>query len=215
MALDTFANLKTAVQSWMVRTDLSGDVADWITLAESRLNRELNPVETDQTLTGVLNARTVSVSAYSIVEPIALFLVDTDGNEVELTKKSLFAFEDTSGVPSFWEYDPDASAGVLRFNRPLDSAYSLRFRYRQRFALSDSATTNWLLTNHPDVYLSASLVWGSGFVDAFEKAGAFKTMLDEGIASVRHIIAQGNRAELTVDPALTASPMPGSYDGVE
>jgi hypothetical protein len=215
MALNTYATLKTAIQDWMVRTDLSGNVADWITLAEARLNRELNPVETDATLTGTIDARTVSVSALSIVEPIALFLVDSTGNEVELTKKSLFALEDTSGVPSFWEYDPDASAGVIRFNCPLDAAYSLRFRYRQRFALSDSATTNWLLTNHPDVYLSASLVWGSGFVDAFEKAGAFKTMLEEGIASVLHIIAQGNRAELTVDPALTAVPIRGSYDGVE
>jgi hypothetical protein len=215
MALSTYSELKTAVQDWMVRTDLSGNVADWITLAEARLNRELNPVETDQALTGVLDSREISVSAYSIVEPIGLFLVDTNGDERELVKKSSFPYSDTSNPPSYWEYDPDASAGKIKFDCPLDSAYTFRFRYRQRFALSDSATTNWLLTNHPDVYLSASLVWGSGFVQKFQEAGAFKTMLDEGLVSVKHIIAQGSRAVLSVDPALTATAMRGTYDGSE
>ena len=214
MALANYSDLKTSVQDWMARSDLSGNVADWITLAEARLNRELNPVEVDQTLTGTVDARTIDVSAYAIVEPIALYLVDPDNSdEIELTKATGFAFENTSDEPKLWEYDPDASAGVIRFDCPLDQAYTFRFRYRQRFALSDSNTTNWLLTNHPDVYLAASLMWGGGFVANFQNAAAFKAILDEGIPSVRNIIAQSKRARAMVDPALNVRNQRPYYDG--
>jgi hypothetical protein len=216
MALNTYSALKAAVLNWMTRADLSAEPADWITLAEARLNRELNPVEVDQTLTGTLNSREIDVSAYSIVEALALYIVDSDtSDEAELTQKSDFARDSRSGEPVFWDYLPHASSGKIIFNCPLDAAYTFRFRYRQRFALSDVNTTNWLLTNHPDLYLSATLVWGSGFVEKFQEAGAFKSMLDESLASVKSIISQSKRAVLTVDPALRPKARDGSYDGTE
>jgi hypothetical protein len=216
MALSTYSELKAAALDWMTRADLTGNTADWITLAEARLNRELNPVEVDQTLTGTLNSREIDVSAYSIVEALALYIVDSDtSDEAELTQKSDFARDSTSEEPVFWDYLPHASTGKIIFDCPLDAAYTFRFRYRQRFALSDSNTTNWLLTNHPDLYLSATLVWGSGFVEKFQEAGAFKSMLDESLASVKSIISQSKRAVLTVDPALRPEARDGSYDGTE
>lgn len=216
MALDTFANLKTSILDWMARSDLTGNVAEWITLAEARLNRELQPVEVDQSLTGVVDSREIDVSAYSIVEAMSLFLVDTAGDEDELTEKADFERRATSGVPRFWDYRPHASAGKIIFDCPLDTAYTFRLRYRQRFALSDSATTNWLLTNHPDVYLAASIVWGGGFTGDFTKAAGYKSVLDEALPEIRNIIAQSKRGVLTTDPALTnlrSSYYDGANDG--
>lgn len=215
MALSTYSDLKAAITNWMTRTELSGEAADWITLAEARLNRELNPVETDNTLTGVVDSREISTSALSVVEPLALYLVDTSGDELEMIPKTDFAREASSGQPAYWRFVQHATTPKIVFDRPLDSAYTFRFSARVRFALSDSATTNWLLTNHPDVYLSASLVWGSGFVEKFQEAGAFKSMLDESLAGVKNIIAQSKRAVASVDPALRQWPRPGTYDGTE
>lgn len=214
MALDTYANLKTAVLDWMTRADLSGNVADWITLAEARLNRELNPVEVDQSLTGTAGSREIDLSSYSIVEALDLYLIDGTGDETTLTQKHDFARSATSDEPSFWDYYQHVSAGKIIFDCLLDQAYTFRFRYRQRFALSDSATTNWLLTNHSDVYLAAVLVWGSGFVQKFQEAGGWKTILDESIPSVRSIIADAKRAVSTVDPGLTTIGRRPYYDGV-
>lgn len=214
MALSNFSDLKTAILDWMVRADLSGNAADWVTLAEARLNRELNPVEVDQSLTGTSDSREIDVSAYSIVEALSLYLIDSaTSDERELTHKDDFARSGTADEPRFWDYLPHASTGKIIFDCPLDQAYSFRFRYRQRFALSDSATTNWLLTNHSDVYLAACLVWGSGFVEKFQEAGGWKTILDEGIPSVRNIIAQSKRAVASVDPALTKIGRKPYYDG--
>lgn len=200
MAISTFAELKTAIADWMARSDVSGSAADFITLAEGRLNRELNPVETDTTLTGTLNSRRIDISSLSLVAPIALFLVD--GDEIELTQRSdgTFPYDDTSGQPSLWALD----GTNIDFDRPLDEAYSFRFRYWGRFALSDAAPTNWLLTNHPDIYLAATIVWGGAYIEDMNKIAFYKGILDEGIPSVRSVIARKKRGMLTVDPALHA-----------
>lgn len=212
MALDDYSALKSAIADWMTRNDLTGNIPDWIKLAEARLNRTLGPVEVNSTLSGTIGQRTISVSALSVVEPLALFLVDpTISDEIELAPKAEGTYPrlDTPDRPRFWSLD----GSVIGFDRPLDLNYSFRFRYRQRFALSDSAPTNWLLTNNPDLYLAASIVWGGGFVDDLNKAAAFKTILDEGIGEVRNIIARGKRAVLSVDDSLTALRFRHHYDG--
>ena len=202
MALATYSDLQTYVTELMAREDLLGNAADWITLAEARLNREIPAVETDVTLTGVASSRRIDVSSYSVVSPLALFLIDTDGDEVEMVRKAdgTFPYTDTPDQPRFWAMD----GSNIDFDCPLDTAYTFRFRIRQRYALSDSSTTNWLLTNHPDIYVAATLIWGGGYIRDLEYAGIFNTSLVAGIESVKHVIMEQNRAELTVDPALSS-----------
>jgi hypothetical protein len=202
MALSNYGDLKLAVSNWMARADLSGDAADFISLAEARLNRELDPVELDATLSGVISTNRIDVSALSVESPVALFLAETGLDEAQLTPKAdgTFSYLATAGRPRFWAMD--GNNAYIDFDRPLDSNYPFRFRYRQRFALSDSAPTNWLLTNHNDAYLAAVLMWGGLFIRDNPYAGTFKPILDEAMPEIRHQIALSKRAELTVDRAL-------------
>jgi len=219
MTLDTYANLKTAVQDWLARSDLSANAADWVTLGEARLNRNLDPVEVDQTLTGTVDSRRLDVSSYAIVAPVALFLVDpTTSDETWMTPRGegTFAYLNTSGQPTIWGMD--SSQDYIDMDRPCDQAYSFRFRYSQRFALSDSVTTNWLLANNPDLYLAASILWGCAFTGQDQRAAGFKLIWDEGIRETRHVIARNNRrGDLRVDPALAAmtNRARGTYQGIE
>ena len=41
MALDTFDNLKSTISTYLNRSDLTANLADFIRLTEARLNREL------------------------------------------------------------------------------------------------------------------------------------------------------------------------------
>jgi hypothetical protein len=201
MTISNYSELQTAVTSWMARSDLSGDAVDFITLAEARLNRLIPAVETDVTLTGTEDSRAISVTANSVTSPLALFLIDpSSSDETELTQKAdgTFPYDATSGRPRFWAMD----GTNVNFDCPLDAAYTFRFRIRQRYALSDSVTTNWLLTNHPDVYLNAVLLWSGIFIKDGDQGQAYKSLLDEGIAEVQQIIAEQNRGVLSVDNAL-------------
>jgi len=203
MALSTFSELKASVSTWLARSDMAGYAEDFIALAEARLNRELDPVETTATITATPSIRTIDVTSHSVEEPIALFLADPAlGDEREVLKRAdgTFPYLSDPDAPAIWAYTPN----TITFDRPADQAYSLRFLFAQRFNLSDAAPTNWLLTYHPDIYLAATLIWGNILKRASDEAGPFIAVLAEGLPSVKRQLAQGKRGTLTVDPALSS-----------
>lgn len=211
MALANFSDLKTAVARWLARGDLAGEAEDFIMLGEAALNRELSAVETDATLTGTIGSNVIDISALSVETPRSLFL-NSGWGERQLTRKTdgTFPYSETNGEPSYWSVD----GTNIKFDRPLDQAYSCRFEFAQRFALSDASPTNWLLTNHPDVYLAAVLVWGGVFTRNPDMEARYGRILALGISAARHAIAQKKRAELTVDAAITrVNPRQPYYDG--
>jgi hypothetical protein len=191
-------------------------VLDIITIAEARLNRELGPVETNASRTGTVDDRSISISALSIVSPIALFMADPGSTspekELQQQDAGTLALIDSSGRPTQWAQD---SLTAIKLDRPCDQAYAFRFRFRERFALSDSVTTNWLLTNHPDVYLAACLMWGAGYLQSWPNGAVFKGILDEGLESVGNTIARQHRGTLRVDPALSGIGRRVSYETID
>lgn len=204
MAITTYSQLKTRALQWMRRNNIpDADVAEWVSLAEARLNRMLKVVETEAALTGISGDRAVSISALSVVEPMALKLVETNGSEREVIPKpyGVINYLDLTACPSFYEI----SGTNIKFDTMLDQAYALRFIYMGRFALSDAAPTNKLLTEHPDVYLAATIMWGGLFTEDDPKISKWKSLLDEAMPEVQHTFAQAKRTELTVDPMFTAT----------
>jgi hypothetical protein len=199
MSISTYAELKTAISDWMARSDVSGSAADFITLGEARLNRLLEVVATTATLAGVVDSTSVSISALSIVEPVDLYVTD-NGREYFVTPRALgsFTVEETSGLPSMWAIE----GTNIKLDRPCDQTYSFRFVYQGRFALSDAVPTNEFLTNNPDLYMAASIVWGAVYTKDLQNGAMWKSMLDEFTAEVRSNIAQKKRSQLTVDPGL-------------
>jgi len=211
MAISTFDELKTAISTWMDRSDVSGSAADFITLAEARFNRLLEVVETNVTLTGVIDSREVSLSSISLIEPIGVFLSNGgDEDEIAIITAGTQEFDSTSGYPSFVMFDNNK----MVFDRPLDQAYSIRLRYRGRFALSDAAPTNDLLTNHPDVYLAGSIVWGGVYISDSSKVVGFKQLLDEFIQETQKHLSQKKRGIIRPSPDIVGMlGNSGIYDG--
>jgi hypothetical protein len=221
MAITTYTELQTAISNWMDRSDIGGadegsntTAKEIISLAEAGLNRELEAVEADATLTGTIGSRSIDISSYSVIEGIALFIL-REGDEYRLTQKAEGSFPQTTDEdePSIWALDGDN----IDFNCELDEAYTFRFRYRGRFALSDSASTNDLLTNHPDVYLGACLVWGGLYIQSDGVAARWESALNRFVARTRNHLAQRKRGTLTVDPSIARlrANRRGFYNGDE
>lgn len=200
MSISTYSELKTAIADWMARSDVSGSAADFITLGEARLNRLLEVVATTVTLTGVVDSAQIDISALSIVEPQDLY-VTVNGREYFVAPRALgtFTIEETSGQPGLWAIE----GNYIKFDRACDQAYSFRFVYQGRFALSDAAPTNEFLTNNPDLYMAASIVWGAVYTKDMHGGAMWTGMLAEFTAEVRNNISQKKRSQLTVDPGLS------------
>ncbi len=198
MPFTNYTELQAEISDWMARSDISGKAADFITLAEARLNRLLGPVGTTALLTGVQGSQTVDISALAVQEPQNLYVKEGE-TEYFVVPKPLGTYSTTSiqGRPTIWAIEGD----TITFDRPMISAYPLRFVYLGRFALSDLAPVNEFLTNHPDLYLAASIVWGCGYVKD-QSVAIWKGMLDEFTAEVSHDNARKKRGQLTVDPGL-------------
>jgi hypothetical protein len=198
MAISTYSELKTAISDWMARSDVSGSAADFITLGEARLNRLLEVVATTANLTGISSSNVVSIASLSMVEPVSLYIT-ANVQEKFIPQSALGTFyeQDTPNIPSNWAIE----GTNIRFDCPLDIPYPIRFTYQGRFALSDAAPTNEFLTNNPDLYLAASIVWGCTYTKD-PAISLWKTALDEFVAEVRSINAQKKRSQLRTDPML-------------
>ena len=203
MALANYTDLQASALDWMTRAGQSGKAPDWITLAEAKLNRDLSPLETDASLVGVVDSASIALTGLSLSKVISLWISPAGGgDEVQVQMQSPGTLRElqSSGVPRQWCMDGQTA---LRFERPCDQAYNFRLHYVERLNLSVTAT-NWLLTDHPDVYLAATLMWGAGYNEDWSNGAAWRTVLAEAIPSIRSDIAQYRRGMLRVDPALSA-----------
>lgn len=208
MSISTYSQLKTALENFAARegdAEISDNAADFVTLAESTLNTicPLNINRVDLAMTCAADSRNPITFPTDFVEPIALFLTTSD--RVLLTPKiaGTFAYGTTSGTPSAW----CINGAAIDLDVPCAAAETLSFRYRKSFALSDSTPTNWLLTNHPDVYLEACMIEVEKFLKDWDAAAARTTMLG---AKVELVLQKESRshtlAPLTLDAALTPRP---------
>lgn len=204
MSITNYTELQTAVQNWMDRSDLSGYAADYITLAESALNRNLplNAMRVDVALTGSVGSRNPTPFPTDFVAPIALFLT-TFGVRTKLQPYIVGTVEvrTINGIPLAWGINGSA----IDLDCPCDAAHTFLFRYRKSFALSNANPTNWLLTNHPDIYLSATLVEAGAFTENGDFATAWQARLDRAVEEVKQKEARSlSLAPLRVDPMLSA-----------
>jgi hypothetical protein len=150
MALSTYSELQTSVAAWLSRSDLTALIPDFIRLAEERLNRALRVRQMEVALAETAVADGVIAVPADTCGVKALWIV---GHETAPLASATFDFIKTrgsEGVPANYAWQGDSFhfdgagsvAGVLYTKIP---------------ALSDAATTNWLLTAHPSAYLFGTL----------------------------------------------------------
>ncbi len=207
----TYSALQTTIKAETFRDDFTdAEVQDFINRAEGRLNRRIPAVESTASLTGTSGSRYVSTSALSVTTPIALWLTDSGDEEpIQFETLANMRLDDDSHEPTMWTYDRDNDRIV--FNTLLDTAYPLRFLYRGQLALSDVVTTNWVLTQYPDLYLRAAMAEAYRAQEDFQAATYYDGLANQAITEVRQVIAAGKKAPLKVDPALLAIGPGGRY----
>ena len=178
MSITTFAELSTAVTNWIDRTDLSSRIPEFITLWEAEVNRRLR-----------LRQQTASTSLTPSAGSATLPTDYLEWKRVTWTGTPKRELDYVT--PSFLQaFNPSAiSATPLYFTiegETLKIAYlsttALDFLYAQKVpALTASATTNWLLTAHPDVYLYGTLSRAATFTSDADNGRAWLALADQAL----------------------------------
>jgi len=172
MALSTYSDLQSAIANWLARAGdaaLTAAAPDFITLAETRLNRDLRlrAMETRDSAFAISAAYTALPSGFLGLRSIRL-------NTTPAAALEAMAPEQMDRAHAGWQSGrPRAYAIVanqLRLAPTPDAAYSADIVYWKAFtALSAGQPSNWLLSNAPDLYLYASLMEAVAFTGNDER----------------------------------------------
>lgn len=158
MALATYSDLQTELAAYLGRSDLTDKIKTFVSLAEKRFNRELRlriMEVIDSALVTTAGVQYVALPS-DFLEMRQVTLATSPPTPLSYITPDQFAIKaGDSGHPSFYSI----VGNKLYFAPVPDSAYSISLTYYAAIpALSDTVTTNTLLTNHPDIYLYGALV---------------------------------------------------------
>jgi hypothetical protein len=164
MALDTYANIKTAAGTWLARDDLTSYLPDLMTAAEYRIYREVKVRQMETQFSSAISSGTVSVPSGFLEWKVAY----VDGSPVTKLEPSdtayIYRAYPTRGADGKPRYIAREGSSFV-FGPYPDSNYTIKgVYYKQLTALSDSNTTNWLTTDAPDLLLWATLAEAAPFL---------------------------------------------------
>jgi len=208
MALTTYALLKTTIAHYLNRTDLTSYLGDFITLTQSRLNRELRVremVNTDTSTTTVSGTQSYSLPS-GFLEATAVIYQSNPYRTLRFMANGDFYRKynvtQTSGLPTFFTI---VGSNILLGVAP-DSAQTLQIDYYKTItALSESNTTNTILTNYPELYLYGALAESSPFLMQDERLNTWAGLYKEALANANLSSQKGS---------ITSSPMQMSATGI-
>lgn len=188
MALANYTDLKAAIADYLARSDLTSAIADFITLAEAKFNRELRCIQMEKRATTSVNmaatepefitlpsdfqtmrrVRLSSVTGKPRIEPLSGAQAD----------EFRYGRDNATGQPQYFTVLGDE----IELLPTPDLAYTVEMVYRANIPALASNSTNWLLTLAPDAYLYGALmeaapylqnderipVWASGRLNAVD-----------------------------------------------
>jgi hypothetical protein len=208
MAITTYAELKTAIANWIARDDLTSYLDEFIDLTETMLKREPAPPESldmggiradIQRTTGTLSTSAATLALPSDFLEMYRFTLTADANYTVLrfVDRNMLNLmhRDGSGLPAFFTI-----SDVFEFDVKPDSAYAYELSYWPSVtALSASNTTNWVITNYPDVYLAGCMFHAARFIKDEREANTWLNQYKVATWSASETYRQGRYSQGSIN----------------
>ena len=173
MALSTYAELKTGIANWLNRTDLTDEISDdFIKLTEADFNAKLRIRAMEQIDCITIDSETETVPTGFIGVRSFYILLSSNKYPLKyLTPHNMFDIRggSRSGRPRAYTIESDDETETFRFGPSPDTSYTGYLSYYKAIsALSASNTSNWMLANHPAIYLYGSLYHSANFLGGID-----------------------------------------------
>jgi hypothetical protein len=202
MAIDSYSTLKSTIADFLNRTDLTSAIPSFISLSEAKFNRVLRTRQMIKRANATIDTRYFAMPA-DFLEAKSFILNTNPITYVEFAsqdyiQKQRESVAIASGKPKLFGIigtqfevvpSPDASyTGELTYYAKIDP-------------LSDSTTSNWLLSYAPDLYLYSALIQAAPYLRDDERIatwGQFYT------AAMDDIVVADQRASVATTPVVRA-----------
>jgi hypothetical protein len=186
MTIATYSDLKTSINDWLGRSDLTSKADDFIDLAEAFFNLKLQTLNMQKTgtITTTANVSTVTLPA----DYLSMVMVSLSNDPSPIDKVALKFINEKyriaqAGRPLVYCDYPE---NKIQLGPTPDSAYVLNLIYYYGVTPLDNInTTNWLLTSLPNLYLSACLYNAAGYIKDYEAQDRFAVEVNTYLEDLR------------------------------
>ena len=202
MAIDSYSNLKSGIADFLNRSDLTSVIPTFISLSEAKFNRVLRTRQMIKRATATIDTQYFAMPS-DFLEAKKLVL---NTNPTSVVDFGTPEYLDTQRSTVYISAGKPRLFGVVGTQFEVvpspDSNYTGELTYYAKITpLSDSATSNWLLTYAPDLYLYGSLLQAAPYLRDDERIatwGQFYT------AAMDDIVVADQRASVATTPVVRA-----------
>lgn len=179
MAITTYAELKTAIADFLNRDDLTAVIPTFISLAEAQIARDVRHWKQEKRVTTAVDERYENLpNDWLEIKLVAL----TTGKMLQTISASEMAQRREGSNASAEPRYIRMTADQIEFYPTPSAATDISMLYYARIpALSDTDTSNWLLTDAPDVLLYGSLLHSAPYLTDDQRAAVWGALYQSGV----------------------------------
>lgn len=193
MAITNYANLQTTIADFLNRDDLTSVIPTFIQLAEADMNRQVRHWKMESRSTGTQDAGDQYMQIPSDwLETIRLHLTGSGTSALTLTSRAAMADiraknEDISTVKPYYYTHAD---GQFELYPTPTEATDFELLYYQKIPDLATNSTNWLLTDAPDVYLYGALLHSAPYLAEDARVAVWAQMYSAAVSNVNRAAEQ-------------------------
>lgn len=195
MSLATYSDLQAAVASFLHRSDLTAVIPDFISLAEVKINGDIDCRKQDSIATIATVASQEYVAMPSDLINVRAMVNATSAQPMVYKAPDAFSREFISGYTGS-PVNYTIVGDKFYFAPVPDGVYSIRLAYQAKVPALSSGT-NWLITAFPSVYLYATLSIAAANIKDDAALAKWAALYDAEIAKV-NALDWSNAGTITV-----------------
>lgn len=188
MSLDgTYTGLQASIAAHIHRSDLTAVIPDFVVLAEARIARDLRLRRqiTSTMLPTIASTQAVALPT-NFLEAENLSILDGGINKnmeyVNIERLNVkYPEGGQTGVPAVYTFE---GSNILLGPVP-DGVYSIDLYYYSRWTPLATTSTNWLLSNHPNIYLFAALAETADYISDPERIARWESKYLAGVQKLQ------------------------------
>ena len=185
MAISTYTELKASIANFLNRDDLAATIPDFIALAESSISNEVRHWRMENRVETTIDSQFTAIPT-DWLGTIRFHLATNGTTDLRYLSRAEIQEmranrDDSTGVPRFYGH----SAAQFEVMPTPDGSYSGILNYYSKIpSLSDSETTNWLLTHYPDVYLYGALLHSAPYLKEDQRAQTWAALYTTAVERI-------------------------------
>jgi hypothetical protein len=198
--ITSYATLQASIASFLHRTDMTDIIKELIADAEIRIANDLRIKAMEEAYSEAIASGSVALPS-GFLEWKFLYVDGDSSQKLERREEEWiytnYPSRSSGGKPVFFAREGE----TLIFGPYPDSTYTVKGRYYKKLdALSDSNTSNWFITNAPDLLRYAALCEAAIYINNDARMAA----LESKYTMAKERIKNTERREATSGSLLTA-----------